>query len=276
MLSPKGALPESQYEDFVELKLKKDKTPAEQKKLQGMEVKLSKSEELTDTCKGFLARTYAIEKYYSGRKGKPTAAMVKGTVVQREAFDLFIAAEEKHYNSQVKLLKNEFITGVPDLFDGTIATSSQEIIEVKSSWNIFSFLSVIGKPLKKNIYWQLMGYLWLTGAKVGTVAFCLINTPEHILEEEKQRVINNRKLYEEDEDRFNAMIEELSVRMNYNDIPLQDRVLRFSVERNEADIAKISGKVIKCREYLKEFEEKHKFFTKNYRREHLLALKNGK
>jgi hypothetical protein len=176
MLSPKGALPESQYEDFVELKLKKDKTPAEQKKLQGMEVKLSKSEELTDTCKGFLARTYAIEKYYSGRKGKPTAAMVKGTVVQREAFDLFIAAEEKHYNSQVKLLKNEFITGVPDLFDGTIATSSQEIIEV----------------------------------------------------------------------------------------------------RNEADIAKISGKVIKCREYLKEFEEKHKFFTKNYRREHLLALKNGK
>jgi len=276
MTTPKGSLPESQYELLCELDIKKNRTPAEQKKWETMKAKLLASDSLSDSCKSFLTRTYAIEKYYSGKKGRQRSSMVKGSIVQQEAFNLFMESEGKKYNTQSKLLKNDFISGIPDMYDGTLATSSEEIIEIKSSWNIFSFLSAVNKPLKSSYYWQLMGYMYLTGAKIGTIAFCLINTPENILEDEKQRVLSNRKLYEEDEDKFNAMVEELSIRMNYNDIPVEDRVLRFTVERNDSDITKISKKVEKCREYLQEFEIKHKFFTKNYRREKLLSLKNGK
>jgi hypothetical protein len=258
----------------LEGKDKLDKTEAST--LKKLKKKQDTPEELTQSCKDFLVRTYAIEKYYSGR-GLMPSRILKGSQVESQAMDLFIESEGGvHYNRKRKLIKNGYITGVADLYDGTTPESSSEIVEIKSSWNIFSFLTSVNKPLKRSIYWQLQGYLSLTNAKVATVAFCLVNTPDAIIEAERKRVEDNRKMFEDDEERHLATLEELAVRMKFDDIPVNERVLKFTVNRNEDDINRIPARVEMCRQYLADFETQHTFFTKNHRREKLLALKNGK
>jgi len=50
--------------------------------------------------------------------------------------------------------------------------------------------------------------------------------------------------------------------MKFDDIAIDERVLMFSVERNEDDILRIQHKVEKAREYLRIIEETHKNFNK--------------
>ena len=50
--------------------------------------------------------------------------------------------------------------------------------------------------------------------------------------------------------------------MTFNDIPAQERILIFPIERNEDDILKIQHKVEKAREFLFELENKHLNFNK--------------
>jgi hypothetical protein len=52
----------------------------------------------------------------------------------------------------------------------------------------------------------------------------------------------------------------------FDDIPFQDRLLTYSIERNDDDIVAVYKRVVKCREFLAEFEERHLMFSKKHRK----------
>lgn len=221
--------------------------------------------ELSDTCKSYLIQSYIFEKY--GRvKDITTKEMKKGVLVEDNSIDLFSIVDGNMYQKNEQRISNSFISGTPDLYDGEDIMNCNEIIDIKSSWDIFTFLSNVAEDMPDTYYWQLMGYMALTGAKIGTIAYCLTDTPEEIINGERATLLRNMNVVTEEDPKYKAELKKLERNRYFNDIPIEERVLTTSIDRNEEDIEKIYAKVERCREFLAEFEKEHLCFSKNHRK----------
>jgi hypothetical protein len=283
MTNPKGKSPMDKYEDALasislhEEKLDKIKDKeckgaiAAKSKILELKELLPELEAhkddvvLSETCKTYLVQSYVLSKYGRVREVQ-TKQMVKGTISEDDSIQLFAALEKRPYTKNIYRLSNEHITGCPDLHDHEDIVESTEIIDIKSCWDIFTFLSNVDNPDNEGYYWQLQGYLALTGAKIGTIAYCLVNTPDSIIEGEKYNLLKRLDVATEEAPEFKREYQKLLVNRKFDDIAMADRMLAYSIERNDDDIERIYKKVEKCREYLSEFEEKHLLFSKNHRK----------
>jgi hypothetical protein len=233
--------------------------------------KVKDDEILSETCKSHLIQSYVLSKYGRVRE-VVTKQMVKGTITEDDAIALFSVLEGKVYQKNTERIKNEHICGTPDLFIGEELTKSEEIIDIKSCWDIFTFLKnvdeleTVENPKDVSYYWQIQGYLALTGAKIGTLAFCLVNTPDSIIEGEKYNLLRRMDVATEEAPEYKAELQKLIANRKFDDIPFEDRLLTYSIERNDDDIASIYKRINKCREFLAEFEERHLVFSKKHRK----------
>lgn len=283
MTNPKGKTDLDRYNSIVsELKIEREKYEAmPNKELKSAQNKLEKifmlesnMEELAKTkdnivlsesCKTYLMQTYVLSKY--GRVMEVKAKqMIKGTLTEEECIVLFSTAEGVVYNKNNYRIKNDYISGTPDLFDGATLFDSQEIIDIKSCWDIFTFLKNVQEPENDMYYWQLQGYMALTGAKIGTIAYCLVNTPDSIIEGEKYNLLRKMDVATEIDPEYLKELSVLIANRKFDDIPAQERLLTYSIDRNDEEIELMYRKIDKCREFLYEFEDMHLRFSKSYRK----------
>jgi hypothetical protein len=227
-------------------------------------------EQLSETCKSFLVQTYALERF-KRTKEVTTPQMVKGIMVEDDSIDLFSQITETKYTKNTTKLRNEFIAGTPDLFDGEDILASTQVFDIKSSWDIVTFLSNLDGPINSMYYWQLQGYMALTGANIGTIAYCLVNTPEVLLNDEKRKLFYRMDSATEENPKYLLAAAQLEYNLTFNDIPKELRLLTFQVDRNDEEICRVYQKVIKCRQYLAEFAERHEHFTKMHRKHSFLS-----
>ncbi len=220
---------------------------------------------LSETCKTYLIQSYALSKYGRVRE-ITTKQMVKGTISEDDSIQLFSLLEGKLYNKNTERISNDFISGTPDLHDTEDILNSNEIIDIKSCWDLFTFLANVPDPDNGMYYWQLQGYMALTGAKIGTIAYCLVNTPDSIIEGEKYQLLKRMDVVTEEDPSYKREVKLLLANRYFDDIPMDERLLTFSIDRNEEDIQRMYAKVEKCREFLYEFEDMHKKFCKTYRK----------
>lgn len=221
---------------------------------------------LSKSCQSYLVKTYALEKY-NRIKDVETKEMVKGIIVEDNSIELFSTMEGKVYTKNKLRLNNGIVIGSPDIFDGDSIDKATRVIDIKSSYDIETFLKNVTSPLSSHYYWQIQGYLWLTSAPVGVVSFCLVNTPDSIINQQAEFLSRKLDITTNDCDLYRREYAKLYRNMNFDDISIEERIIRIEVQRNDDDIEKIYKKVLKCREYLTEFQEKHLFFTKNYRKD---------
>jgi len=221
--------------------------------------------QLSETCKSYLVQTYILEKY-NRLKDISTKEMKKGTLVEDDSINLFSMYEGKLYDKNLDRISNEYIAGTPDLYDGDTLMESNEIVDIKSSWDIFTFLSNVQEPMNDTYYWQLQGYMALTEAKIGTIAYCLVNTPQSIVDGEKYSLLRSMDVISEEDINYKKEVAKLEKNRIFDDIPVEERILTISVNRNEDDIQNMYKKVLKCREFLADFERQHLNFSKNKRK----------
>ena len=233
--------------------------------------KVKDEEVLSETCKSHLIQNYVLSKYGRVRE-VTTKQMVKGTITEEDAIDLFSVLEGRPYKKNTERIRNPFICGTPDLFSGDEVTNSDEIIDIKSCWDIFTFLKNVDEletaedPKCVSYYWQMQGYLALTNAQIGTLAFSLVNTPDSIIEGEKYNLLRRMDVATEEDPSYKVELQKLLSNRKFDDIPFQDRLLTYSIERNDDDIVAVYKRVVKCREFLAEFEERHLMFSKKHRK----------
>lgn len=230
--------------------------------------KLKESREsgnLSETCKNYLIDAYIATRYSRVREVE-TKQMRKGSIAEEASISLFSIVDGKLYAKNRDRIANEFITGIPDLCDTDDMLNCNEIIDIKTCWDIFTFLPNVLSPECKQYYWQVQGYMALTGAKIGTIAYCLVNTPDSIVEGEKYSLLRRMDVATEEAPEFQEELKVLIKNRNFDDIPMEERVLTYSIERNDEDIERIYQKVEKCREFMTYFEEKHYKFSKEYRK----------
>jgi hypothetical protein len=210
---------------------------------------------LSKTAQKHLLDVYIAEKY-GRKKDIQTKQMKKGVEVEQESIDLLSMYLKMPFNKNEQRFTNDFISGSPDIID------NDRIIDIKSSYDLWTFIGNIPDKLDNLYYWQMQSYMWLTGTKSAVIAYCLVNTPENIIEQEKYYLLKKMDVATEENPEYVKEAMKIEFNMSFDDISMEERILMFHVSRNEDDILRIQQKVEKAREFLKEIEETHLNFNK--------------
>lgn len=217
--------------------------------------------ELSVTAKKYLINTYIKEKY--GReKDINTKQMTKGTKNEENGITLLSRYKKKFLKKNELQVSNDFQCGHPDIFEGESINKATYIIDTKLSWDIWSFLPNILDTLDKGYWWQLQSYFALTGALEGEVSYVLTDTPPNLIESEKRKLLYNMDVISEESPEYIEASAALEINMIYPDIPIEEKILLFPVTRDDEAIERINNRVVKCREFLQWFSEKHTSFNK--------------
>lgn len=210
---------------------------------------------LSKTAQRHLLDVYIAQKY--GRvRDIQTKQMKKGVAVEQDSINMLSKLLSVEFSKNEERYSNAYITGLPDIVDNGM------VIDIKSSYDLWTFMGNLPDKLDSLYYWQLMSYMWLTNAKCGYIAYCLSNTPDNIIEQEKYYLLKNMDVVSEESPEYVKQALKLEFNMKFDDIDISERVLLYKVDRNEDDIIRIEQKVLKAREYLHEIESTHLNFNK--------------
>ena len=210
---------------------------------------------LSKTAQKHLIEVYIAEKY--GRKRDiQTKQMKKGVEAEQDSIDLLSIYLKLPFSKNEERFKNDFITGLPDIING------DTIIDIKSSYDLWTFLGNIPEKLDNLYYWQMQSYMWLTCTKNATIAYCLVNTPENIIQQEKYYLLKKMDVISEESPEFIKEAMKIEFNMTFDDISINERILTFNISRSEDDILRIENKVLKARTFLQELEQMHLNFNK--------------
>lgn len=181
--------------------------------------------------------TWIKQKIYGRIKEITSKYMDKGIQNEEEAIQMvseryglgWLEKNEIHFT-------NSHMTGTPDIINGDI------IRDIKCSWDCFSF-PLMETDLNKDYYWQLQGYMELTGINESYVDYVLTNTPDEIITRQIGYEAGGYGITIERE-------QEIWDFHTYNTIPIQYRIKSFRVDRNDDDIQSIYNRVDQCRNYI--------------------------
>jgi hypothetical protein len=200
----------------------------------------SKGEVLSETAKTFIEDVFR-EKEYGIYKDISSRYTDKGIQMEDEAIQLAgnVLGWDISVNKNEERLKNEWITGIPDINTETL------LADIKCSWSGSTFPFFDTELPNKDYFWQLQGYMMLTGHLQAELVYCLMNTPQQIVEDEIRRTHWKLNLIDENLDVRDA----IQNQHNYDHIPDTLRIKRFIVEGNQEAENKIKEKVEQANEY---------------------------
>jgi hypothetical protein len=115
------------------------------------------------------------------------------------------------------------------------------IIDIKNSWSWETF-PLFEKGMPTDYYYQLQGYMALTGATKGKIIYTLINMPIELATKEGWRAGYDM----DDIEQHEAFIASVT----YDDLPADLRVKEFDCERDDEVIEAIRSRVVECRNYI--------------------------
>jgi len=209
---------------------------------------------LSDTCTSYLKEVYVYYKYGKQSLGGAQRSQytIKGRSVEDESIMMLSRYDGFPYTKNTIRFNNDFLTGEPDIIQ-----DEENLKDIKSAWDFATLLSVIDSPLNPDYFWQGQGYMALTGAKHYQVCYCLVSMPQEIIEKERRMIyFKMNPLTEESPDYLKA-IEQLEFDMTFDEVPISERIIRFSFDRNDELIQKVYQRVKECRIWLEEFEKRH-------------------
>jgi hypothetical protein len=199
----------------------------------------TKGELLSKTAKTYiheliLQEKYGIYKEFSSRytdKGNQVEDIA--IAMANEVLDVgFIYKNDENF-------QNDWITGTPDVI------TDEVLLDVKCSWDATTFPFFETEIPTKDYFYQLQGYMWVTGKMESLLIYCLVDTPLEIVEDEIRRAHWKFHKLEEDLD----LRQEIESKHIFGNIPLNKRIKIFEVKRDEKVIEQIKEKIEVARVY---------------------------
>lgn len=211
---------------------------------------------LSMTCQKELIKIYNRVVY--GRvKDITTKQMDKGIQCEADSIKLLCQVDGQLYYKNEDYLENEWFCGHPDIFIGDNIQNADEVWDIKTSWELDSFMPKLIESTDKGYEAQLNVYYSLTEAQQGGLAYCLVSAPTNIVESEKKRLLYNMDVISEESPAFKEAAAELERLMIFDDIDYRERVIKIPVPRNDELIQKMKDKVPTLRQWLQDFHTKH-------------------
>lgn len=189
----------------------------------------SKSEVLSEGAKTYLDKC-AKELFYDYTTEAGSKETAKGLEVEDQAIELFNSVFFTDHKKNTERRETDYLTGECDIFTGS------EIIDIKSSWSIATFPATVRAGDKKEYEWQARAYMHLWGVPRATIAYCLVDTPDHLVgyEDENLHIVSHispelritRVRYERDDALEKKLIERCKLAQDY----LREELFRIESE----------------------------------------------
>lgn len=220
----------------------------------------TKTETLSETTKTHCIDVFGSW-YYGRREEIFNKYLTKGNAVEEDSITLVSVLTKKMLRKNEQWFYNDYVSGTPDCLP-----SPDEVEDIKSAWSWHTFARG-RKEINPMHEAQLQGYMWLTGARVGRIRLCLVNaTPELIIGE--FRKLSYVNLSDDDyqlakkQTEINMIFDAALFKKHYPDyqfvnenrefdIPAEERMHTFTVQRDEEMINKIESRVTECRQWIK-------------------------
>ena len=228
---------------------------------------------LSETTKSALLEVY-IQQRYNRYKEISNKYIEKGLAVENDAIDMWRRHRGEIVFKNEEMFVNEYIKGTPDLLIKDDETGLVvNVPDIKSSWDIHTFMDAMKNDISKDYYWQGQAYCWLTGAPRATFCYVLVSAPIEMINDEKYRLSRRLNLIDPQGDpTFLKKAKSIERNMIYDmprfmreypdanletprdewafDIPIAERIHEKVVEFDADAIAKLQERVPMWREYL--------------------------
>lgn len=198
----------------------------------------SKKEVLSATTKRYLQEIHK-EVLFGKTTEIQSKYLEKGKQVEDTSIEMVNRLTGKSYEKNMEFFEDDYICGTPDIID-------KELIDIKSSWDFTTFPMHEETLTTKDYYWQMQGYMSLCYRNTSSVIYCLVDTPDNLIQDEIRRLGWNLGMIEVPME----LEAEVYNRLQYADIPEELRVKSFLVEYNEEDVQRLYERIELCREYL--------------------------
>lgn len=199
---------------------------------------------LGETAKSHLVECY-VRHVYGRHKDVTNAYIEKGLAAEEDSLDLYTLVKDQLFVKNKEYFQNDWLIGTPDIVEPDL------VIDLKTSWDIFTFYAQTVKAIDKKYWWQLQAYMDLTGANHARLVYCLVNTPYKLIEDQKRKLMYTMAVIDGDTDeaylRACEMVDKNSI---YDDIPNEEKFIEFSIERDQKAIDSAHERVELCREIL--------------------------
>lgn len=181
-----------------------------------------KDEVLSETTKTYLQEWLKSE-IYGVKKEIYSKQIEKGIVLEDEAIDFVVANLDIPFTiKNEKSFEDDFFTGTPDIIlDDTI-------IDIKVSWDCFTFPLFDTEIPTKDYFYQLQVYMHLTGKSYAKLVYVLLNTPENLMYE---------------------------IADDYSGVDPKYRIKVFDIEYQPEIIEELKEKVILANEYINNLKQ---------------------
>ena len=188
------------------------------------------------TCITYL-ENWVKEQVYSKRKELYGNAIMKGTLQEDSAIELLSEVHGFMVKNE-RFFENEYMTGTPDILTDIVR-------DVKCSQDCFSF-PLFESEVDKGYWYQLQGYMSLTGLKKASLDYCLVDSPDFIIDSDARKEAFKLGLDEVDEELYNK----IKARHSYENTPIELRIKSFAFDYDADAIKAIEARVIECRNYI--------------------------
>jgi len=255
-------LTEVQDKKLQELSTKEKRTALQEEELKKLVYK-KEHPELPQTVITLLQKWWIEQKYDRKNEfySRPTMKGNQNELLAIEELSNFLK-EQLHKNEQ--LFQDEYIIGTPDI------KNELTIDDIKNSYTIFTFPFFDTEIENKDYWWQLQGYMHLTGKKKARLIYCLTDASDDLVEREttsrmwiaaKENGITPEELELE-------VVKQIANRtrkqMTFSDIPRSERFKIFEIDYDPQAIEKVIERVKLCRKYI------NKNFVNEINKEQLL------
>lgn len=211
---------------------------------------------LSLTCQKELIKIYNRE-VYGRRKDIVTACMSKGILCEDDSIMLYSKLEGNLYFKNDQQLENEWFTGHPDIYLGDDIYNAEEVDDIKSSFELDTFMPKLIESPDKGYETQLNVYFDLCNCSKGNIVYTLVDAPMSVLEGEKRKLLYSMDVISEESPEFKKAVLELERNLTFGDIDPHERVIKIPIQRNDELIAKMKDKVPIMRTWLQDFHQKH-------------------
>ncbi len=215
------------------------------------------------TCKRKLISIYREIKYgrYYTHTNKYTE---KGVKMEEDGITLYARVRKINLVKNSKRITSDFFSGEPDI------VLPKETIDIKCSWSLDTFPHPLTDKPDPAYEYQGLGYMDLTGSEKHTIAYCLVNAPANLVIKAKEHLWYNMSCPDDSDQEY--MRERINIEKNmifdavqfkkdnpaYDfdckewvfDIPKEERVVEFVIERDEKKIIALKDRITEARDWI--------------------------
>jgi len=206
----------------------------------------TKGEVLSQTAKTYI-QDLVKEEFLGIKKEFSSRYTDKGNIQEDTAIEMASKVLNLPFAlKNTEYFENDFIKGTPDII------LEDEIIDIKCSWDGTTFPWFEDELPNKDYYWQMVGYCWLTNKKRARVVYCLVDTPEEIVQDEIRRTSWKKFEIDVTEETEN----DVRAKHEFSHISENKRIRTYLVELNDSNIDLVKEKILEAKKYYDELIEK--------------------